>query len=152
MKRKQQSQRPSLNHLTLGRTNPNFTSRSEAGCIHLGLITLCPETSHPQHLPGTYHPLSRGLITLCPKPPTPCSTANASQLKITQNVPPDKLFPDRFHKPPFKYEASLIALALSLVVRLPAAPPCRNSHLPLLKSSLLFSLGPNYTLQTEQRT
>ena len=49
---------------------------------------------------------------------------------------------------PFKYEASLIPLALSLVVRPTVAPPCLNKGNPLpLRSSLLFCLRPNYTLQ-----
>ena len=50
---------------------------------------------------------------------------------------------------PFKYEASLIPLRLSLVIRPTVAPPCLNKgNLPLLRSSLLlFCLGLNYTLQ-----
>lgn len=47
----------------------------QAGFIYLGLITPCPETFHPLHLP-------RRLIT-------PCPTTNATQLKNTQNIPPD---------------------------------------------------------------
>ena len=87
-----------------------------------------------------------GLITTCPKPPTPVQLQMPSQLKNTQNIPPD-CFPYRFHKPPFKYEASLILLTLSLVVRPTVAPPCLNKgNLPPLRSSLLFCLGLNYTL------
>ena len=45
-----------------------------ADCIYLGLITPCPETSHPLHLSITYRPLTRGLIT-------PSSTTNAISTK-----------------------------------------------------------------------
>ena len=34
----------------------------------------------------------------------------SSQQKNTQNIPPDWRFPYRFHKPPYKFEASLIPL------------------------------------------
>ena len=54
----------------------------------------------------------------------------------------------RFPKPPFKYEASLIPLVLSLVVRLTVTLPWLNKgNLPPLRSSLLlFCLSPNYAL------
>ena len=97
----------------------------QAGCIYLGLITPCPEDLAP-----------------------PAQLQMPSQLKNTPNIPPDKRFPYRFHKPPFKYEASLIPLRLSLVIRPTAAPPCLNKgHLLPLRSSLLFCLSPIYTLQ-----
>ena len=97
----------------------------QAGCIYLGLITPCPEDLPP-----------------------PAQLQMPSQLKNTPNIPPDKRFPYRFHKPPFKYEASLIPLRLSLVIRPTAAPPCLNKgHLLPLRSSLLFCLSPIYTLQ-----
>ena len=58
------------------------------------------------------------------------------------------MFPLLLYKPPFKYGASLIPFALSLVVRLTVTPPCLNKGnlLPLRSSLLLFCLGPNYTL------
>ena len=97
----------------------------QAGCIYLGLITPCPEDLAP-----------------------PAQLQMPSQLKNTPNIPPDKRFPYRFHKPPFKCEASLIPLRLSLVIRPTAAPPCLNKgHLLPLRSSLLFCLSPIYTLQ-----
>ena len=34
----------------------------------------------------------------------------SSHQKNTHNIPPDWRFPYRFHKPPYKYEASLIPL------------------------------------------
>ena len=115
----------------------------QAGCIYLGLTTPCPETSHPLHLPRTYHP--------CPGDLSP----------PTQNLPPRiqtnaisiKDYPKRStrlpHKSPFKYEASLIPLALSLVVRPTAAAPCLNKgNLPPLRLSLLFCLGRNYTVHS----
>ena len=99
----------------------------QAGCIYLGLITPYPEDLAP-----------------------PAQLQMPSQLKNTPNIPPDKRFPYRFHKPPFKYEASLIPLALSLIVRVTVTPACLNKgNLPPLRSSLLlFCLGPNYTLQS----
>ena len=67
MKRKQQCQRPLLNHLTSEKTKLNFRCCPDApGWVYLsetyhplsrGLITPCPETFHPLHLPETYHPL-----------------------------------------------------------------------------------------------
>ena len=120
----------------------------QGGCIYQGLINPCPETSHPLPLPRTYHPLPRGLITPSPKPPTLCSTANAISPKEYQKRPAWLPFPYRFHKSPFKYEAFLIPLVLSLAVRPTVAPPCLNKgNLPPLRLSLLFCLGPNYTLQ-----
>ena len=112
----------------------------QASCIYLGLIIPCLETFHPLHLPGTYHPLLRGLIIPCPKPPIPCSTTNAISSKEHPKHPAWLTFPYRFHKLPFKYEASLIPLALSLVVRPTVAPPCLNKgNLPPLRSSLVFA-------------
>ena len=89
---------PLLNHLTVEKTKLNFSSilMLQASCTYLGLITPCPETYHPLHPP-------RRLIT-------PCPTTVSSQQKNTQNIPPDWRFPYRFHKPPCKYEASLIPL------------------------------------------
>ena len=108
----------------------------QASCIYLGLITPCLETFHPLHLPGTYHPLLRGLIIHCPKPPIPCSTTNAISSKEHPKHPAWLTFPYRFHKPPFKYEASLIPLAHSLVIRPTVAPPCLNKgNLSQLRSS-----------------
>ena len=99
------------------------------------------------YLPGTYHPLPRNL-----PPPTSAQDLSAP----AQNLPPPvqlqmpsqlKRFPYRFHKPPFKYEASLIPLALSLVIRPTVAPPClKRGNLPPLRSSLLFCLGPELYL------
>ena len=88
----------------------------QAGCIYLGLITPCPEDLSP-----------------------PAQLQMPSQLKNTQNIPPDERFPCRFHKPPFKYEASLIPLRPSLVIRPTATPPRLNKGnlLPLRLS--LFS-------------
>ena len=88
----------------------------QAGCIYLGVITPCPEDLSP-----------------------PAPVQMPSQLKNTQNIPPDERFPCRFHKPPFKYEASLIPLRLSLVIRPTATPPRLNKGnlLPLRLS--LFS-------------
>ena len=40
----------------------------------------------------------------------PAQPQVSSQQKNTQNIPPDWRFPYRFHKPPYKYEASLIPL------------------------------------------
>jgi len=68
----------------------------QAGCIYLGLITPCPETFHPLHLP-------RRLIT-------PCATTNAISTKEYPNILPDEGFPYRLHKPPYEYGASLIPL------------------------------------------
>ena len=86
---------------------------------------------------------------LSPLPKTSHPLFNYKCHLITQNVLPDEHFPYRFHKPPFKYEASLIPLMLSLVLRPTVALPCLNKgNLPPLRLSLLFfCLGPNYTLQ-----
>ena len=102
-------------------------------------------------LSGAYRPVFRNL----PSPTSardlspPAQLQMPSQLKNTQNIPPDQCFPYGFHKPPFKYEASLIPLVLCLVVRPPVAPPCLNkgNPLPLRSSLLLFCLRQNYTLQ-----
>ena len=97
----------------------------QAGFIYLRLITPCPEDLPP-----------------------PAQLQMPSQLKNTPNIPPDKRFPYHFHTPPFKYEASLIPLRLSLVIRLTATPPClHKGNLHPLRSSLLFCLSPIYTLQ-----
>ena len=105
----------------------------QASCIYLGLIDPCPETFHPLHLP-------RRLIT-------PCPTTNAISTKEYPNIWPDWLFPYHFHKPPYKYGASLIPLGLSLVLRPTVAPPCLNKgNLLPLRLSLLFCLGLNNTL------
>ena len=74
-----------------GEKKPNFRSCPDApGQLYLpGTYFPCPETFHLLHLPGTYHPLLRGLITPCPKSPTPVQLQMPSQLKNTQNVPPD---------------------------------------------------------------
>ena len=87
---------PLLNHLTSEKTKRNFSSTLmlQAGCIYLGLVTPCPETYHPLHLPRR----------------PPAQLQMPSQQKNTQNIPPDWHFPYRFHKPPYKYEASLIPL------------------------------------------
>ena len=55
-KRKQQSQRPVLNYLTLEKTKLNFRS--------------CPDAAGRLHLSGTYHHLSRNF-----PPPTPAQKA-----------------------------------------------------------------------------
>ena len=104
----------------------------QAGCIYLGLITPCPETFHPLHLP-------RRLIA-------PCPTTNAISTKEYPKHPA-WCFPYLFYKPPFKYGASLIPLALSLVVRPTVAPPCLNKgNLLLLRSSFLFLPRPELYL------
>ena len=41
------------------RENKSPALMLRAGCIYLGLTTLCSETSHPLHLPGAYHPLPK---------------------------------------------------------------------------------------------
>ena len=117
-----------------GKKTPKFKSHPDA----LGLL----------HLPGTYHPCPEDLSPPAPNLPPPVQLQMPSQLKITPNITPDYCFPYRFHTPPFKYEASLIPLMLSLVVRPTVAPPCLNmGNLPPLKSPLLlFCLSPNYTL------
>ena len=85
----------------------------QAGCIYLGLITPSPETFHPVHLPQrltipcpkTFHPYT------CPKDLSlPAQLQMPSQVKYTQNILPNERFPYRFHKPPYKYRASLIPL------------------------------------------
>ena len=106
-----------------------------ACCIYLGLITPWREDLSPpaQNLPP------------------PAQLQMLSQLKITQNILPDYCFLYRFHKPPFKYEASLIPLVLSLVIRPTVASPCLcMGNLPRLRSSLLFFLGLNYILHWER--
>lgn len=114
----------------------------QAGCINLGLITQCSETFHPLHLPETYHPCPEDLSL-------PAQLQMPSQLNKALSIPPDQRFPYRFRKPPFKCEASLIPLGLSLVVRPTVAPPRLNkgNPLPLRSSLLLFCLGRNYTSQ-----
>ena len=66
---------PLLNHLTLEKTKHNLSSilMLQAGCIHLGLITPCPETYHPLHPPR--RPSAQLQVS--------------SQQKNTQNIPPD---------------------------------------------------------------
>ena len=66
---------PLLNHLTSEKTKRNFSSTLmlQAGCIYLGLVTPCPETYHPLHLP-------RRLIT-------PCPTTNAISTKEYSKYP-----------------------------------------------------------------
>ena len=109
--------------------NFNSTLMLQAGCIYLGLITSCPETFHPLHLPRgfiapcpeTFHPLH------APRPEDlspPAQLQMSSQQKNTQYIPPDWCFPYRFHKPPYKYEASLIPLS--------AQPGCQARLSPLL--------------------
>ena len=50
---------PLLNHLTSERTKHNFSYilMLQASCIYLGLISPCPETYHPLHLPRRHRPL-----------------------------------------------------------------------------------------------
>ena len=84
---------------------------------------------------------------LSPLPKTSHPLFNYKCHLITQNVLPDEHFPYRFHKPPFKYEASLIPLVLSLVVRPTVAPPCLNKgNILLLRSSFLFLPWPELYL------
>ena len=66
----------------------------QASCIYLGFITPCPETFHPYPRPEDLSP--------------PAQLQMSSQQKNTQYIPPDWRFPCCFHKPPYKYEASLI--------------------------------------------
>ena len=100
----------------------------QASCIYLGLISPCPETYHPSTRPEDLSPSAQWQVS--------------SQQKNTQNIPPDWRFPYRFHKPPYKYEASLIPSALSRVVRPTVAPPClKKGNLFLLRSSFLFCLA-----------
>ena len=89
---------PLLNHLTSEKTKYNFSSTLmlRASCICLGLITPCPETYHPLHLP-------RRLFT-------PCPTTNVISTKEYSKHPTWLTFPYHFHKPPYKFEASLIPL------------------------------------------
>ena len=57
-------------------------------CVYLGLITLCPEISHPLHLPRTY-PCPEDLSLPAQNLPPHVQLKMPSQLEITQNVPPD---------------------------------------------------------------
>ena len=111
----------------------------QACCIYLGLITPCPETFHLLHLP-------RRLIT-------PCPATNAISTKI---------YPQKSHLVNVSLMASTSLptnmappcslSVLSLVIRPTVAPPCLNKgNLLPLRSSLLFCLGPNYTLQRGQQ-
>ena len=59
----------------------------QAGCIYLGLINACPETFHPLYLPGTYDPCPEDLSPQ--KLPPSVQLQMPSQLKNTQNIPPD---------------------------------------------------------------
>ena len=69
----------------------------QAGCIYLGLITPCPEIYHPYTRPEDLSP--------------PAQLQMSSQQKNNQNISPDWRFPYHFHKPLYKYEASLFPLS-----------------------------------------
>ena len=73
-----------LNHLTSGKTKPNFKYR--------------PDVPGRLHLPGTYHPLLRNLppttsawdlLPPAQNLPPPVQLQMPSQLKISQNLQPD---------------------------------------------------------------
>ena len=68
----------------------------QASCIYLGLITPVRKPTTPYTCPEDLSP--------------PAQLQVSSQQKNTQNIPPDWGFPYCFHKPPYKYEASLIPL------------------------------------------
>ena len=96
MKRKQQCQRPLLNHLTSEKTKLNFRCCPDApGWLYLsetyhplsrGLITPCPETFHPLHLPETYHPLPNYKRHLNWRIPKTSHLTNVSLITFT-NLP-----------------------------------------------------------------
>ena len=104
----------------------------QAGCICLGLITPCPETFHPLHLPGR-------LIT-------PCPTTNATSTKKYPKHPTWLMFP-------------LSLLQASLQIWSLPDPSPRSAWSVLLAWVKVtdfcwghlssFCLGPNYTLHLE---
>ena len=104
----------------------------QASCIYLGHITPCPETFHP--------PTSaRGLSPTAQRTYHALPNYKCHLTKEYPKHPACLTIPYFFYKPPFKYEASLIPLALSLVFRLTVAPPCLNKA--PLRSFLLFCLS-----------
>ena len=107
----------------------------QASYICLGLITPCPETFHPLYLP-------RRLIT-------PCLTTNViSTKKIPKTSRLINVSLIASTNLPINMEPPWSLLALSLVIRPTVTPPYLNKgNLLLLRSSFLFCLGPNHTLQ-----
>ena len=89
---------PLLNHLTSEKTKQNFSS---PWCSRP--VASIWDLSPPVWKPTTPYPRPEDLSP-------PAQLQMSSQQKNTQNIPPDWRFPYRFHKPPCKYEASLIPL------------------------------------------
>ena len=111
----------------------------QAGFIYLGLITPCPETFYPLRLPGRLN--------------TPCPTTNAiSTKKIPKTSHLINVSLITSTNLPINMEPPWSLSGLSLLVRPTVFPPCLNKgNLLPLRSSLLFCLVPNYTLQRGQQ-
>ena len=105
----------------------------QAGCIYLGIITPCPETFHPRHLPRRFI--------------TPCPTTNAISTKVYPKHPAWLTFPLSLPQTSLQIWSLPDPSPLSLVVRPTVAPPCLNKgNLLLLRSSFLFLPWPELYL------